>query len=150
MALTIRETAFDDEARADFWNLPTAKFVGEQARYEEAAKTGVLKVLAAETEEGERAGTFFGLVVTGEQVGKDGNVFWVLGAVSRGKTGSRRLYSEAIRPVCAFVRRFWRVSGVLASAGQRGVVRMLEDAGFNREQIVLYKEIENGDLEDRE
>ena len=141
MALTIRETAFDDEARADFWKLPTAKFVGEQARYEEAAKAGVLKVLAAETEDGERAGTFFGLVVPGEQFGKDGAVFWVLGAVSRGKTGARRLYSEAIQPVCAFVSQFWCVSGIRASAERQGVVRMLEDVGFNREQVVLFKKV---------
>lgn len=149
MKLTIRETEFDDEARADFWNLPTAKFVGEQARYEEMAKQGLLKVLAAETEGGERAGTFFGLVVSGEQLGKDGDVFYLIGATSRGLNGVSSLY-RAVHSGFARKMRELGCIGIQGCAERKGAARLMEAEGFCAERVVLYKEVKEEDLEDKE
>lgn len=146
--LTIRETEFDDEARADFWNLPTAKFVGEQARYEEMAEKGILKVLAAETETGERAGTFFGMVVSGAMFGKDGNVFYLIGATSRGIKGVPSLY-RAVHSGFARKMRELGCVGIQGCAERKGAARLMEAEGFCAERVVLYKEIKEEDLEDR-
>lgn len=150
MKLTLRRTEFDEEARADFRNLPFQSAIAfEETQYEALAKAGVIIVFAIETKAGVRAGTLFCAVYPRAAIGISGggNALFVLGAASRKNPDVGRLY----RGIHVALARAAREAGcccVQAEARRKGIVRMLKDEGFHEVATTLQKEVLDEDVRD--
>lgn len=152
MKLTLKRTEFDEEARADFRNLPFQSAVTfEETQYEALVKAGAIIVFAIETKTCERAGTLFCAIYPRAAIGISGggNALFVLGAVSRKNPNVGRLYRDIhVALFCAARELGCRC--IQAEARRKGVVRMLKDEGFHEVATTLQKEVLDEDVRDNE